>query len=93
MPENTLLGRCVAAFDDRHELLGPFDDDWQELCVAAVLQHLAAELVVMLQRDPRFTVHELARILRQESNYQPEAADACDDHPSLTVAERNPSLK
>jgi len=68
MPENTLLGRCVAAFDDRHELLGPLDDDWQDLCVAAVLRHLAAELVVMNQRNPRLTVHELARILQEQSD-------------------------
>lgn len=68
MPSNTLLGRCVAAFDERHELLGPFDEDWQELCIAAVFRHLAAELVVMNQRDQRLTVHELARILREQSD-------------------------
>ena len=32
----------VAAFDDRYENCGPFDDNWQELCLAAVLRHLAA---------------------------------------------------
>jgi hypothetical protein len=32
----------VAAFSDRHELCGPFDDDWQELCLAAAL-HAAAD--------------------------------------------------
>lgn len=68
MPENTLLGRCVAAFDERYELTGPFDDDWSEMCVAAVLRHLAAELVVMNQRNPRLTVHELARIIQEQSN-------------------------
>jgi hypothetical protein len=31
----------VAAFDDRYENCGPFDN-WQELCIAAVLRHLAA---------------------------------------------------
>jgi hypothetical protein len=28
----------VKAFDDRYELLGPFDDNWQELCLAAALR-------------------------------------------------------
>ena len=31
----------VAAFNERHELCGPFDDDWPELCLAAALQALA----------------------------------------------------
>jgi hypothetical protein len=29
-------------FDDRYENCGPFDDNWQELCIAAVLRELAA---------------------------------------------------
>jgi hypothetical protein len=32
----------VAAFDDRYENCGSFDDNWQELCIAALLRHLAA---------------------------------------------------
>lgn len=31
----------VEAFDDRYELCGPFDDNWQELCLAAALRALA----------------------------------------------------
>lgn len=31
----------VAAFDDCYELCGPFDDNWQELCLAAALRALA----------------------------------------------------
>jgi hypothetical protein len=27
----------VQAFDDRYELLGPLEDDWQEQCLAAAL--------------------------------------------------------
>ena len=27
----------VQAFDDRYELLGKFDDNWQKLCIAAEL--------------------------------------------------------
>jgi hypothetical protein len=34
----------VQAFDDRYEVLGPFDDNWQELCIAAALQALAARI-------------------------------------------------
>ena len=34
----------VAAFNDRHELCGPFDDDWQELCLAAALRELAGRI-------------------------------------------------
>ena len=28
----------VKAFDDRYELLGPLEDDWQEQCLAAALR-------------------------------------------------------
>lgn len=33
----------LAAFDDRYELCGPFDD-WQELCLAAVLRAAADQV-------------------------------------------------
>jgi hypothetical protein len=33
------------AFDDRHELCGPFDDNWQELCLAAALRAAADQVV------------------------------------------------
>jgi hypothetical protein len=32
------------AFDDRYELLGGFDDNWQELCIAAALRALATRI-------------------------------------------------
>ena len=34
----------VAAFNDRHELCGPFDGNWQELCLAAALRALTVRL-------------------------------------------------
>jgi hypothetical protein len=35
----------VQAFDDRYELLGPLEDDWQEQCLAAALGALADQVV------------------------------------------------
>lgn len=35
----------VAAFNDCYELCGPFDDNWQELCLAAALR-VAVDAVV-----------------------------------------------
>jgi phage head maturation protease len=32
---------ALKAFDDRYELIGPFDGNWQELCLAAVFRALA----------------------------------------------------
>jgi hypothetical protein len=93
MPENTLLGRCSAALSEAYELAGPFDD-WTEMCAGAVLEHLAAELVALHHQEPRIGVHELAHILATEGrSCQPEPVEAYNDHPSLTAAERNPSLK
>jgi len=34
----------VAAFTERHELCGPFDDDWPEQCLAAAIRAAAEEL-------------------------------------------------
>ena len=33
--------RALAAFNERHELCGPFDDDWVEQCLAAALEAVA----------------------------------------------------
>ena len=34
----------VKAFDDRYELLGPFEANWQDLCIAAALRALAVRI-------------------------------------------------
>lgn len=34
----------VAAFNDRYELCGPFDDNWQEVCLAAALRAAALQI-------------------------------------------------
>jgi hypothetical protein len=34
----------VAAFNERHEMCGPFDGNWQELCLAAALRELAQRI-------------------------------------------------
>lgn len=63
----------VAAFNDRYELCGPFDDNWQELCLAAALRALADQVV---QEEPapqgvdatilQFTHEERSREQRQQ---------------------------
>jgi hypothetical protein len=90
--ENTLLGRCCTAYEERHAYLGPFDDELP-LCLASVLEHLAAEIKVLHQAEPRLTVHELARRLIYEAGAaMPEPVEPPERHPSLTARERNPSL-
>jgi hypothetical protein len=37
--------KVLAAFKDRHELCGPFDDDWVEQCLAAAFRVAADEVV------------------------------------------------
>lgn len=42
MPELSPAAQAIVqALDDRYELCGPFDDNWQELCLAAALEALA----------------------------------------------------
>lgn len=57
---DTLLNRCAAAYEDA--ILSQYN---HRQAIAAVLEHVAAELVVMNQRDARLTVHEAARRLRE----------------------------
>ncbi len=68
MPDNTLLGRCTVAYEDA------FNDALQawpaasarRRGVAAVIEHLAAELMVMHQRNEgRLSAHDAARMLRE----------------------------
>ena len=37
--------KAVAAFNERHEVCGPFDDDWVEQCLAAALEAVADQVV------------------------------------------------
>jgi hypothetical protein len=37
--------KALAAFIERHELCGPFDDDWVEQCLAAALEAVADQLL------------------------------------------------
>ena len=68
--ENTLLGRCVVAYSEAFEAAITSDaiaPQSRRAGVAAVLEHLAAELIVVHQRDHRLSVHEMAQVLRNAS--------------------------
>lgn len=63
--DNTLLGRCTVALD---EAISKSDYPahtmrTRQRGVAAVFEHLAAELLLMSQRDKAMTVHGAARLL------------------------------
>lgn len=72
-PDNTLLGRCTVAYAEAYAkaaMTWPEGADPQHARragVAGVLEHLAAELLVMNQRNERLSVHEAARILTLEA--------------------------
>ena len=59
---DTLLNRCAAAYEDA--ILSQYN---HRQAIAAVLEHVAAELVVMNQRDARLTVHQVVQHLRLEA--------------------------
>jgi len=69
-PENTLLGRCTALYveafvDDRPVSIS--EAQARRMCVAVVFDQLAAEIAVMLERNPNLTPHQLITILRMEA--------------------------
>jgi hypothetical protein len=45
MPDLSPAQKAVAAFNERHELCGPFDDDWVEQGLAAALEAVADQVV------------------------------------------------
>ena len=40
--------KALAAFNERYEHCGPFDDDWVEQCLAAALEKVADDVVPYL---------------------------------------------
>jgi hypothetical protein len=69
MPENTLLGRCTVAYEEAfNDALQAWPDaSARRRGVAAVIEHLAAELLVMHQRNEgRLSAHDAAQMLRED---------------------------
>ena len=58
--------KALAAFNERYELCGPFDDDWVEQCLAAALE-AAVDQVVPTWDQPSWD-HELVMGNWQESD-------------------------
>jgi len=52
MTELSPAQKAVAAFNERHELCGPFDDDWVEQCLAAALEAVADQVVPEQLKEP-----------------------------------------
>ena len=67
--ENTLLGRCTVALDEAISTIDypPHTMRARRAGVASVFNHLAAEIYVMLKRNPNLTPHQLVTILRTEA--------------------------
>ena len=62
--------KAVAAFNERHELCGPFDDDWVEQCLAAALGKVTDQ-VVPYEKAPDLLAPYLERLAqRQETRRQ-----------------------
>jgi hypothetical protein len=69
MPENTLLGRCTVAYEEAfNDALQAWPDpSARRRGVAAVIEHLAAELLVMHQRNEgRLSAHDAAQLLLED---------------------------
>jgi hypothetical protein len=54
-----LLHRCIDVYDDRLERTGALEDPGPP-CLAAVLEHLAAEIIAEANRCPALTAHQVA---------------------------------
>jgi hypothetical protein len=69
MPDNTLLGRCTAAYEEAfNDALQAWPDaSARRRGVAAVIEHLAAELLVIHQRNEgRLSAHDAAQLLLED---------------------------
>ena len=66
MPDNTLLGRCTVAYDEAVNALDypQHTTRSRQAGIRAVIEHLAAELVVANNRNPdRLSAHDAAQWL------------------------------
>jgi hypothetical protein len=62
----------VKAFDDRYELLGPLEDDWQEQCLAAALCALADQVAPDdgISAEVRQVLNKILAIATELENHQ-----------------------
>ncbi|MFN6337494.1 MAG: hypothetical protein ACK41W_02025 [Cyanobacteriota bacterium] len=62
--------KIVAAFNERHELCGPFDDDWIEQCLAAALRAAADQVLPEDLRECENYTNEAIRLNLQGKRRQ-----------------------
>ena len=58
--------KAVAAFNERHELCGPFDDDWVEQCLAAALEAVADQVVPYEKAPDLMCSPDLERLAQRQ---------------------------
>ena len=70
MPDISPAQKIVAAFNERHELCGPYDDDWIEQCLAAALRAAADQVVPEDLRECGTYTNEAIRLNLQGKRRQ-----------------------
>ena len=58
--------KALAAFNERHELCGPFDDDWVEQCLAAALEAVADQVVPYEKAPDLMRSPDLERLAQRQ---------------------------
>jgi hypothetical protein len=58
--------KALAAFIERHELCGPFDDDWVELCLAAALEAVTDQVVPYEKAPDLMRSPDLERLAQRQ---------------------------
>jgi len=66
MTELSPAQKALAAFNERHELCGPFDDDWVELCLAAALEAVANQVVPYEKAPDLMRSPDLERLAQRQ---------------------------
>ena len=58
--------KVLSAFNERHELCGPFDDDWVEQCLAAALEAVADQVVPYEEVPVLMRGRDLDRLVQRQ---------------------------
>ena len=66
MTELSPAQKALAAFNKRHELCGPFDDDWVEQCLAAALEAVADQVVPYEKAPDLMRSPDLERLAQRQ---------------------------
>jgi len=87
MTELSPAQKVLDAFNERHELCWPFDDDWAEQCLAAALEAVADQVVPYEKAPDLMRSPDLERLAQRQHTRAQLLAIAAELRGTTTTTE------